>query len=188
MIDSLLSNRIRFRKPKLWDELNLKEKSYLLITLHRPANVDEGQKLNKYLSEILDNVQGLPVIFPIHPRTAKVFNNLKINKPNLIITEPLCYLEFNYLMERAKAVLTDSGGITEETTVMGVPCFTLRDNTERPETVNLGTNELIGTDPSAIKPALEKLFSGKWRKGTIPKLWDGKTAERIVDHLIEIFK
>jgi len=188
MIDSLLANRRRFKTPALWDELNLKEKSYLLLTLHRPANVDEGNKLKNYINEILTNVHGLPVIFPIHPRTAKIFNDLGIDEPNLIITEPLSYLEFNYLVERAKAVLTDSGGITEETTVMGVPCFTLRDNTERPETIDIGTNELIGTDPSAIKPALARLFAGQWKKGAIPKLWDGRSAERIVRHLIEIFK
>jgi UDP-N-acetylglucosamine 2-epimerase (non-hydrolysing) len=89
-------------------------------------------------------------------------------------------LEFNYLVENALAVITDSGGITEETTVMGVPCMTLRDNTERPETVHVGTNELIGTNPNAIKPALEKLFAGEWKKGAIPELWDGNTAKRIV--------
>ena len=188
MIDTLLANRNRFKKPLLWDELKLKDKSYFLITLHRPANVDEGNKLKTFLMEIVKNVQGLPVIFPIHPRTTKIFTDLGINEPNLKITEPLSYLEFNYLMEQAKAVLTDSGGITEETTVMGVPCFTLRDNTERPETVELGTNELIGTNPAAIKPALVKLFAGQWKKGTIPELWDGKSAERIVEHLIKIFK
>jgi UDP-N-acetylglucosamine 2-epimerase (non-hydrolysing) len=188
MIDTLLANRSRFKKPLLWDELKLQDRSYLLITLHRPANVDEGYKLKTYLMEILKNVQGLPVIFPIHPRTVKIFNDLGFNEPNLIITEPLSYLEFNYLVEQAKAVLTDSGGITEETTVMGVPCFTLRDNTERPETIEIGTNELLGTNPDAIKPALEKLFSGQWRKGKIPELWDGKAAERIVQHLIKIIE
>jgi UDP-N-acetylglucosamine 2-epimerase (non-hydrolysing) len=187
MIDSLLANKHRFKKPLLWDKLNLEEKSYFIITLHRPANVDEGQKLKKYIGEIVNNVQGLPVIFPMHPRTAKIFNDLKTSEPNLIITEPLSYLEFNYLVERAKGVITDSGGITEETTVMGVPCFTLRNNTERPETVEQGTNELIGTDPSAIKPALKKLFQGKWKRGTIPELWDGVASQRIVSHLIELF-
>lgn len=187
MIDTLLSNQNRFKKPALWDELKLEENSYLLITLHRPANVDAGNKLKSYINEILTNVRGLPVIFPIHPRTAKIFNDLGIDEPNLKITAPLSYLEFNYLVERAKAVVTDSGGITEETTVMGVPCFTLRDNTERPETIEVGTNELIGTDPSAIRPALEKLFAGEWKNGNIPELWDGKSAERIVAHLIDIF-
>lgn len=188
MIDSLLNNRNRFRKPELWNQFDLKERSYLVITLHRPANVDEGNKLKQYIKEIVTNVKGLPVIFPIHPRTEKIFNDLKIKETNLIITEPLSYLEFNYLVEKAKAVITDSGGITEETTVMGVPCFTLRDNTERPETIDVGTNELIGTDPAAIKPALEKLFSGKWKRGEIPELWDGTTSERIIEHLISIFE
>jgi UDP-N-acetylglucosamine 2-epimerase (non-hydrolysing) len=96
------------------------------------------------------------------------------------------YLEFNYLVERSKAVITDSGGITEETTVMGIPCITLRNNTERPETVTIGTNELIGTDPSAIRPAMEKLFEGKWKKGSVPELWDGRAAERIVGKLLEM--
>ena len=95
-------------------------------------------------------------------------------------------LEFNYLVENSLAVITDSGGITEETTVMGIPCMTLRNNTERPETVKIGSNELIGTDPRAIKPAMEKLFSGNWKKGSIPELWDGKTSERIVNHLLQI--
>jgi len=187
MIDTLLSNKSRFKKPALWDRYDLKEKSFLLVTLHRPANVDEGNKLKEHIKEIVTNAYGLPVIFPIHPRTEKIFNKLGIDYPNLKITTPLSYLEFNYLVERAKAVITDSGGITEETTVMGVPCFTLRDNTERPETIEMGTNELIGTDPSAIKPALEKLFGGNWKKGTIPELWDGKSAERIMVHFFELF-
>ncbi len=98
----------------------------------------------------------------------------------------MSYLEFNYLVQHAKCVITDSGGITEETTVMGVPCITLRDNTERPETVTQGTNELIGTDPKAIEPAMSKLFSGNWKKGGVPELWDGKTATRIVEHLLKV--
>lgn len=187
MIDTLLANRSRFKKPPLWNELNLRERSYLVITLHRPANVDEGNKLKRYLEEITGNVNGLPVIFPIHPRTAKIFHDLGINAPNLKITEPLGYLEFNYLVERAKAVITDSGGITEETTIMGVPCMTLRDNTERPETVEMGTNELLGTNPAAIKPALKKLFAGNWKQGRIPEKWDGKAAERIVGELVKIY-
>ena len=190
MIDTLLANRERFRKPEIWDELKLQEKQFVVMTMHRPANVDEENHLRAMMEQIIDNVHGLPVIFPIHPRTAKLFYGLwgdeaELAKrlPNLHIVEPMGYLEFNYLVERAKAVVTDSGGITEETTVMGVPCITLRDNTERPETCTVGTNELIGTNPAAIKPALDKLFAGEWKKGAIPELWDGKTAERIISIL-----
>ena len=154
-----------------------------MLTLHRPANVDEAEKLKQLMDEIVNNVENLPIIFPIHPRTAKIFTDLGINAKNLHIVEPMGYLEFNYMVQRSKCVITDSGGITEETTVMGVPCITLRDNTERPETVTIGTNELIGTNPQAIKPALQKLFSGQWKSGAIPELWDGKSAERIVEEL-----
>ena len=190
MIDTLLANRARFRKPEVWDELGLKPQEFIVMTMHRPANVDEENHLHAMMEQIIDNVHGLPVIFPIHPRTAKLFyglwgdeTELAKRLPNLHIVEPMGYLEFNYLVERAKAVVTDSGGITEETTVMGVPCITLRDNTERPETCTVGTNELIGTNPAAIKPALDKLFAGEWKKGAIPELWDGHAAERIIEIL-----
>ena len=193
MIDTLLANRSRFRKPEVYDTLGLEEKQYIVMTMHRPANVDEEAHLKALMEQIITNVHGLPIIFPIHPRTAKIFYNLWGNEeqlkalfPNLHIVDPMGYLEFNYLVERAKAVVTDSGGITEETTVMGVPCITLRDNTERPETCTVGTNELIGTDPAAVKPALDLLFSGQWKKGDIPALWDGHTSERIVEILLTL--
>jgi UDP-N-acetylglucosamine 2-epimerase (non-hydrolysing) len=127
----------------------------------------------------------MPIVFPVHPRTAKSLNNIGIQATNLHLVEQLGYLEFNYLVKYSKAVLTDSGGITEETTVMGVPCMTLRDNTERPETISIGTNELLGTKPEAIHLALNKLFAGQWKKGSIPELWDGQTAKRIVNILIK---
>lgn len=183
MIDTLMANFERLRKPDFYDQIGLQEKQYIVLTLHRPANVDEAEKLTATMKEIMDNVHGLPIIFPIHPRTAKVFTELSISAPHLHIVDPLGYLEFNYLVRHCKAVITDSGGITEETTVMGVPCITLRDNTERPETCTIGTNELIGTNPKAIKPILDKLFSGQWKKGGIPDLWDGHAAERIVEIL-----
>lgn len=186
MIDTLLANINRFIKPPVFDKLQLKEKQYIMLTMHRPANVDEAEKLKALMDEIVNNVHGLPIIFPIHPRTAKIFTDLGIMADNLFIVEPMGYLEFNYMVKHSKAVITDSGGITEETTVMGIPCITLRDNTERPETCTVGTNELIGTNPNAIKPALEKLFSGNWKKGGIPELWDGKTSDRIIEKLIEI--
>ena len=193
MIDTLLANRARFRQPEVWNTLALQEKQYIVMTMHRPANVDEENHLRAMMEQIVDNAHGLPIVFPIHPRTAKIFYNLWGDEealakrfPNLHIVEPLGYLKFNYLVERAKAVVTDSGGITEETTVMGVPCITLRDNTERPETCTVGTNELIGTKPEAIKPALDKLFAGEWKKGGVPALWDGHAAERIIAILARV--
>lgn len=186
MIDTLLSNIPKLRKPTLYDKIGLKEKEYIVLTMHRPANVDETEKLRASIDAIVNNVHSLPVVFPIHPRTAKIFDELGIKASNLHIVEPLGYLEFNYLVKHSKAVITDSGGITEETTVMGIPCITLRDNTERPETCTIGTNELIGTNPEAIAPTLDKLFAGNWKKGSIPELWDGSTAERIIDILINI--
>lgn len=186
MIDTLLKHRPRFQMPQVWDELELEKGKYLVMTLHRPANVDEDTKLKELLSEIIKYSQNLPLIFPVHPRTGKILKNMGIQHERLHMIEPLGYLEFNYLVEHSFAVITDSGGITEETTVMGIPCMTLRDNTERPETITIGTNELIGTNLKAIKPALEKLFRGQWKKGNIPELWDGKTAERIVGHLLKL--
>jgi UDP-N-acetylglucosamine 2-epimerase (non-hydrolysing) len=186
MIDTLLKHRTRLQKPAIWDELKLSKHEYIVMTLHRPGNVDEEGKLKLLIDEIIKHSNNLPLIFPVHPRTAKILQSLGIKHNRLHTIEPLGYLEFNYLVENAKAVITDSGGITEETTVMGIPCMTLRDNTERPETVKIGTNELIGTDPKAIKPAMEMLFAGNWKKGTIPEKWDGKTAERIVSILTKI--
>ncbi len=180
MIDTLKKHQNNFKKPIFWDCLELVKDNYLLLTLHRPSNVDDKIKLELFLEEILKHSHKVPIIFPVHPRTAKVLSELNLDAERLHLIEPLGYLEFNYLAENAKAVITDSGGITEETTVMGVPCITLRDNTERPETVTIGTNELISTNPSAIQPALEKLFKGEWKKGGIPEMWDGQTAARII--------
>jgi UDP-N-acetylglucosamine 2-epimerase (non-hydrolysing) len=148
--------------------------------------VDEGSILKELINEIILNVNNLPIIFPIHPRTAGIFSALGISASNLHIVDPMGYWEFNFLVQNAKAVITDSGGITEETTVMGVPCLTLRDNTERPETCTIGTNELIGTNRKNIAPAMKKLFAGQWKKGAIPPLWDGNSAKRIVDHLLKL--
>ncbi len=186
MIDTLLANRARFVQPAFWSELGLSQGEYMVMTLHRPANVDEEANLIELISTVMDNSAEIAFVFPIHPRTAQVFKNAGWSHPRLHLVEPLPYLEFNYLVENSKGVITDSGGITEETTVMGVPCMTLRDNTERPETCTVGTNELLGTDPRAVIPAMEKLLSGEWKKGDIPPLWDGKCAERIVKQLLKI--
>lgn len=187
MIDTLLKQQKNFIQPSVWNEAELQKQNYFVVTLHRPANVDGEEKLKELLQTIVDESKGLPIIFPVHPRTKKNLELLGLQASNLHLTEPLPYLEFNYLVQHAKAVITDSGGITEETTVMQVPCMTLRNNTERPETVDLGTNELIGTNPKNLPPAFKKLFDGKWKKGAIPPFWDGKTGERIIAHLNQVY-
>lgn len=187
MIDTLMKQRSRFIKPEIWDNVELEEKNYIVLTLHRPANVDGEYKLKELLEEIEKQSRGLNVVFPVHPRTAKKLTEIGFKGSNMSFIEPLSYLEFNYLVQRAKCVITDSGGITEETTVLGVPCITLRDSTERPETVTVGTNELIGTNPDALAPYMNMLFSGKWKKGGIPELWDGQTSNRIIDIINNLY-
>lgn len=186
MIDTLLTNMSRLKAPEVWEQMNLSPQQYLVMTMHRPANVDEEEKLKAFIQAISENVGDLPVIFPIHPRTLKIFEKAGITADNIHTINPLGYLEFNYLVKHAKAVITDSGGITEEATVMNVPCMTLRDNTERPETVDIGTNTLVGTNPKAIKPALENLLGGEWKEGKVPELWDGKAAERIINQILSL--
>jgi UDP-N-acetylglucosamine 2-epimerase (non-hydrolysing) len=187
MIDTLLAQLPNFKKPvgEIFDQIS--PQNYFVMTMHRPANVDQEQSLKAMIDAILEGTDGLPIIFPVHPRTAKNLQNLGINAPNLHLVEPLGYLEFNYLVKNAKGVITDSGGVTEETSVMNVPCVTLRDNTERAETIHLGTNELVGTDPKKLKPYLEKIMAGQWKQYQGIPLWDGKTAERIVEKLITTY-
>lgn len=187
MIDTLLKHESKFKAPEFYYEYQLKHKNYLVITLHRPSNVDKVEDLENLLKAIINASRDLKIIFPVHPRTSKILAQISFDKKKLILVDPMGYLEFNYLVKHALAVITDSGGITEETTVMGVPCMTLRTTTERPETCNIGTNELLGSDPKSIKPAFDILFSGLWKKGQIPELWDGKSAARIVEHLTNIW-
>ncbi|MBK5277416.1 MAG: UDP-N-acetylglucosamine 2-epimerase (non-hydrolyzing) [Bacteroidia bacterium] len=185
MIDSLIANLTKIRKPTIWDEVKLQAGNYFVLTLHRPSNVDDLTKFSK-LMESIDNGSGVPVIFPVHPRTRKNFSVLT-NKPlNIIPVDPLSYLEFIYLIKNGKAVITDSGGVQEETTVLGIPCITLRNNTERPETVSIGTNEMIGENMDSLADAFKKVNAGNWKKGAIPELWDGRTAQRIVDILVKL--
>ncbi|MBL8326483.1 MAG: UDP-N-acetylglucosamine 2-epimerase (non-hydrolyzing) [Rubrivivax sp.] len=183
MIDTLLSNLERLRPPEFWAGAGLRPGGYFVMTLHRPANVDDGEGFARLIDAVGRAVRGLPVVFPVHPRTAKTLAALPQRPAGLLTVDPQPYLEFNYLVRHAKGVITDSGGVTEETTVLGVPCVTLRNTTERPETVTIGTNELIGTDPSALEPALARLFEGRWKQGAIPPLWDGRTGERIAEEL-----
>lgn len=183
MIDTLLSNMQRLRAPQFVQGAGLERERYFVMTLHRPSNVDATAPFGELLKAVAEGTRGLPVVFPVHPRTAKSLRQLPYFPESIQIVDPQPYLEFNWLVKHAKAVITDSGGITEETTVMGVPCMTLRETTERPETITVGTNELLGVNPAALRPALDRLFAGDWKKGGIPELWDGRTAERIVAHL-----
>lgn len=186
MIDTLINFQDKFSKPEFWDKLNLQNKNYILVTLHRPANVDDPKILLSFINGILENTKDKIIVFPVHPRTKTKLENLDLDTNRIHFVDPQAYLQFNYLTKNAFAVITDSGGITEETTYMGIPCLTLRDNTERPETITLGTNELVGTNPNNLKPYLAKLMNGQWKKGTVPELWDGQTGERIINHIITL--
>jgi UDP-N-acetylglucosamine 2-epimerase (non-hydrolysing) len=181
MIDSLLGNLERLQKPDFFDDQLLKGRDFIVATLHRPSNVDDTDSLEKLLGIINDHCGDYKVIFPMHPRTQKVFDRIERKFDKLFITGPMPYLQFIYLVNNSVGVLTDSGGITEEATVLGIPCMTLRNSTERPETVTIGTNEIVGTNPENIIPYLHQLTEGNWKKGNIPEFWDGKTAERIVE-------
>lgn len=183
MIDTLLKQLPRLRPPAFWDALGLKDGNYFVVTLHRPSNVDGEHHLLRLLQAIASGTGGLSVVFPVHPRTAKNLQGLGAKIPGLNYVAPQGYLEFNFLVKNARGVITDSGGVTEETTVLGVPCLTLRDSTERPETVTVGTNELIGTNPDHLAPALRRILNNQWKKGGIPERWDGHAAERIVVEL-----
>ena len=187
MIDTLLQNLHRIQEPDFWNTYNLKEKKYFLATLHRPSNVDDPQKLRSILQSISLSAGSLPVVFPVHPRTRKILNEIELDLPNLILAEPQGYLEFIYLIKNALGVLTDSGGITEEATVLDIPCITLRNSTERPETVTEGTNELIGENHSLVNRYMQQMIRGNWKSGRIPQFWDGNTSARIVSELLLIY-
>lgn len=179
MIDTLRANMERLRPPAFWEGSGLERHRYFVATLHRPANVDDPVRLGRLLRAVSEGAVGWPVVFPVHPRTAKAIRAIGELPSGILLVEPQPYLEFNWLVHGSAAVITDSGGVTEETTVMGIPCMTLRDTTERPETVTVGTNELLGTDPAALAPAFRRLCEGRWKKGGIPELWDGRTSDRI---------
>ncbi len=188
MIDTLTQNLSRVRQPAVWKEKCLSADGFYLLTLHRPANVDRPDQLTGLLDAVLDGSVGRQIVFPVHPRTRRTLKSVEFENERLLQIDPLGYLEFIYLLKHSRCVITDSGGITEEATILNIPCITLRDSTERPETVEIGTNVLAGTDPGNLGPYLEKLESGSWKKGKIPELWDGRTSERIVDALLNIYE
>ncbi len=184
MVDSLVRHveAAVLRSP--WERFRLEPWGYALLTLHRPSNVDDDLSLRGLMKAINRASERLPVVFPVHPRTRDRLGRAGIPMaPGVRLTEPLPYLAFLGMMARARCVLTDSGGIQEETTALGVPCLTLRENTERPITVSQGTNRLVGPDPAKIEQAVDDVLSGRWPTGVRPELWDGHSARRIVDVL-----
>lgn len=186
MIDTLLSCRDRSNRSTILTTLSVKPREYAVLTLHRPSNVDDADTLGRLLVALREIQAEIPVIFPVHPRTrAKLAEREDATLPNLRLIDPLGYLDFMKLISDAAVVLTDSGGIQEETTVLGVSCLTLRENTERPATVMEGTNTLVGRDPVQIIAAAKALLRGSRPSGRVPELWDGGAAARIVNILAE---
>ena len=184
MIDTLYQNLDRISAPLFWNEFNLEPKNYIILTLHRPSNVDEEQSLIQLLQGIDTMVGDKKVIFPIHPRTKAILGETKLDLKNIVFVEPQGYLNFMFLIKNSFAVITDSGGISEETTVLGIPCFTMRNNTERPETQTVGTNTLVGTSIANLNKMFGDLLQNGTRKAGIPALWDGKASERIITILL----
>src|SRR5450755_2989704 len=180
MIDSLVRLLPLAQKTKI-DGVPAR---YALLTLHRPANVDVSVRLKGLLESLLEVNRDLAVVFPAHPRTRKRIADFGLNAGQLSLLDPCPYVDFLGLQARATVVITDSGGIQEETTYLGVPCLTVRENTERPVTVSLGTNVLVGRDPEKLRMELSRVLTGKAKKGTVPPLWDGHAGDRIADVLV----
>jgi UDP-N-acetylglucosamine 2-epimerase (non-hydrolysing) len=184
MIDTLRANQERAEKRDTLERLHLAKHAYALLTLHRPSNVDDPRKLRALFAVLEEIHRELTVVFPVHPRTSAAIRSvLGGTAPALRLLEPQGYLDFLCLMSNARVVLTDSGGIQEETTALGVPCLTLRDNTERPITVEEGTNLLVGSDAEAMRAAARRILDGDVKAGRVPALWDGRAAARIADVL-----
>jgi UDP-N-acetylglucosamine 2-epimerase (non-hydrolysing) len=189
MIDTLLRNKDRALQTSALERFGVEAGRYVVVTLHRPSNVDHPDSLRTTLNALEQIQERLPVIFPVHPRTRARIETFGLvdqvgTLPNLHLCEPLGYLDFLHLLARALMVLTDSGGIQEETTILGVPCLTLRENTERPITLTEGTNRLVNTDPERLTAEVERILRGDTPQGRIPELWDGRAAVRIVQVLL----
>jgi UDP-N-acetylglucosamine 2-epimerase (non-hydrolysing) len=191
MIDSLVAYKDKAAEvfPKLSEQFGIEKNKYALVTLHRPSNVDDAENLS-LLTGVFEKMQAFApkIIFPVHPRTRKMLQEFDLarrvaNISALELIDPIGYLSFLALQAHAAVVLTDSGGIQEETTALGVPCITLRENTERPVTITTGTNEMTGLDTEKILGLAESAFKGKWKPASVPELWDGKASERILDVL-----
>lgn len=190
MIDSLVYFLEKASQSRILSNIGLDGFPYVLVTLHRPGNVDNKESINNLLDVFYEIGQQIKIIFPMHPRTKKMLDTFGLtdkafSNPDLIITDPIGYLDFLQLMQNAKMILTDSGGIQEETTYLKIPCMTIRPNTERPVTIDLGTNILVGSDSDKIIQESKKIIAGDTKDGVIPDLWDGHAAERIVKVLLD---
>ena len=188
MIDSLAYFLEKADQSSILEQLEIGERQYALVTLHRPSNVDNPDNFMKIITAFEEIAQDIPIIFPIHPRTKKNIERFGLHDrvaslTNLKLLEPIGYLDFMKLTKSCKFVMTDSGGIQEETTYLGIPCLTLRENTERPITVEVGSNEIVGTDTDRIISLAKQILAGEWKTGQVPELWDGQAARRIVDVL-----
>lgn len=185
MVDSLLVHLDKALVEAPWEGLGLTPGEFGLVTLHRPSNVDDPATFEALLGVLGEVSERLPLVFPVHPRTRGRFDALgRALPPGLRLVDPQPYLAFLGLMAKARLVLTDSGGIQEETTALDVPCLTLRPNTERPVTLDLGSNRLVGTDPEAIRQGVDDVLAGRWPTSERPPLWDGRAGERIADVVV----
>ena len=189
MIDSLILFSKKIEESKILNDLGLSPRKYAVITLHRPSNVDNLQNFSYIFNSLKIIQRDIPLVFPIHPRTRKSLVNMGLEElfkdmPNLLLIEPLGYLDFLKLVSQSQFVITDSGGLQEETTFLKIPCLTIRENTERPVTLEIGTNKLVGSDPTKIIEAYKKIKNKECEESKIPPLWDGKTARRIVEILL----
>lgn len=187
MIDTLVAFRQQIMESTVLDKLGLQEHTYALMTMHRPATVDNQEGLEKMIAIINRITQTSHLVFPIHPRTTKKLESFGLaeqltGNPKVVLTDPLDYYSFQKLIHSSKFVITDSGGIQEETTFSGVPCLTLRPNTERPSTITLGTNTLLPLDVDVVSRSIAEIENGTYKKGEIPPLWDGRSTERIVNY------
>ncbi|MCB0442461.1 MAG: UDP-N-acetylglucosamine 2-epimerase (non-hydrolyzing) [Flavobacterium sp.] len=185
MIDTLYENLNRISAPVFWKDYQLEQNNYVVLTLHRPANVDEVNSLIDLLKGIDEMVEDKKIIFPIHPRTKSILADISLQLKNTYLVEPQSYLNFMFLIKNSFAVITDSGGISEETTVLKIPCFTMRNNTERPETQSIGTNTLVGTSIEKLRKVYSEFIKTSRKASGIPELWDGKASERIVEILLK---
>lgn len=184
LIDTIRYNRNHLIKPMWFSVLGLKEQEYILLTLNRHALLNDKENLRSLLNTLIEKAAGTPIVAPLHTYVRDAIKSLNMDAPNLHIMPTQSYLSFGYLMNKAKAIVTDSGNVAEEATFLGVPCITLNTYAEHPETWRIGTNELVGEDPTALAVAMDKLTRGEWKRGELPERWDGRTAERIVQILL----